>query len=301
MYVYMGDGIDTKTNLYTEVIDSKYMGARMPKVKIRTVLQTVDDVNYNKRIYPKYLVEKAIQSLQPLIQSRTLLGELDHPVLTGNSEADEYRHFVVLYDNVSHIINKMWLEDNMVMGEIETTSTDNGYKLAGLIMDGIKVGFSVRAVGECKTRSDGITEIAAPFEIITYDCVSNPSHEKARMIEIVKEHFMNQNKIMGCLSESNVLVNRVDVVNNMFNDKLLTENINKSKSTNNLESLLETLEMNLKHNKLVEADNIIDQLIESYFDEKEYKKEKNLVDFLNDYINKKDPVEEIFKKYFGVK
>jgi len=42
-------------------------------------------------------------------------------------------------------------------------------------------------------------------------------------------------------------------------------------------------------------------LIESYFDEKEYKKEKNLVDFLNDYINKKDPVEEIFKKYFGVK
>ena len=32
MYV-MGDGIDAKTNLYTEVIDSRYMGTRMPKVK----------------------------------------------------------------------------------------------------------------------------------------------------------------------------------------------------------------------------------------------------------------------------
>lgn len=297
MYIYLDNGID-KTNLYTEVVDSKYMGSRMPKVKIRTVLQTTDDVNFNKRIYPRYLVEKAINSLQPLIQSRTLLGELDHPVLTGNTEVDEYRHFVVLYDNVSHIINKMWMDGNMVMGEIETTSTDNGYKLAGLIMDGVKVGFSVRAVGECKTRSDGITEITTPFEIITYDCVSNPSHEKARMIEIVKEHFTNSKKRASYLTESNILVDRFDIVNGMFNSKPLTEN----KIKNDLETLLKLLEINLKHNKLMEAENTVDKLIENYlYDEEEYKKEKNLIDFLDDYINNKEPMDVLFKKYFGIK
>lgn len=288
MFVYMGDG---SLNTDMELVEQKQIGSRMPKTKIRSVLQTTDDVNKNKRIYPKNIVERALTSLSPLIETRTLLGELDHPVLTGNNEADGYRHFVVLYDNVSHIIEQLWMDGNCVMGTIETTLTDSGYKMAGLIMDGVKVGFSVRALGESRSRPDGITEIAAPFEIITYDCVSNPSHAKARMVEVVQENF-DRSKLNNCFSESNVIVDRMNLVEAAFNSKLI--------KGNTLENMVKELEMKITQNKLMEADKKVDNLLAYYMYESEEKQDKDLADFLDEYINGKAPIEEVFKKYFKI-
>ncbi len=284
MYVYMGDG-----SYGLELLEQKQLGARMPKAKIKTILQTTDDINKNKRIYPRKIIERALVSLAPLVESRTLLGELDHPVLTGNDEADGYRHFVVLYDNVSHIIEKIWLDGNCVMGIVETTLTDSGFKMAGLIMDGVKVGFSVRALGESRTRPDGITEIAAPFEIITYDCVSNPSHAKARMVEVVKENF-DRSKIGSCFSESSVVVDRMNLVEAAFMSKL-------SKG-NTLEKMVTELETKINQNKLMEAEKTIDKLLAYYLYESEDKQDSDLVNFLDEYINGGANIDVVFKKYF---
>jgi hypothetical protein len=288
MYVYMGDSFH---NFDMELVEQKQMGSRMPKAKIKSVLQTVDDVNKNKRIYPKNILERALTTLSPMIQTRTLLGELDHPVLTGNNEADGYRHFVVLYDNVSHIIEKMWIDGTAVMGTIETTLTDNGFKMAGLIMDGVKVGFSVRALGESKSRPDGVTEIAAPFEIITYDCVSNPSHSKARMVEVVKENF-DRNRRTNCFAESDILVDRMDLVETAFNSELI--------DGNNLENMVTELEKKINQNKYREADRQVDNLLTLYLNEEEGKEDRDLVYFLDEYINGEEPIEKVFKKYFKV-
>jgi hypothetical protein len=137
-----------------------------PQVKIKTILQTCDDVNKNKRIYPKSVLMHGVEKIRPLIEQHALTGEMDHPVPSGNSETDSYRHFVVLYQNTSHIIEDIYFEGNKVMGIVKTASTQKGRDLAGLIMDGVPVGFSLRAMGESEVNSSGITTIKEPFEMV---------------------------------------------------------------------------------------------------------------------------------------
>lgn len=47
-----------------------------PKVKIKAILQTTDETNKNKRIYPKEILQEAVEKLKPLIKSHALTGEL---------------------------------------------------------------------------------------------------------------------------------------------------------------------------------------------------------------------------------
>ncbi len=148
-----------------QILESTMRGGR-PKVKIKAVLQTADDPNKNKRIYPKEVLMRGVEKLKPLIEQHALTGELDHPIPTSQSETDSYRHFVVLYQNTSHIINDIYFEGNKVMGIVETASTAKGFDLAGLINDGVPVGFSLRAMGESEVNSSGITTIKEPFEMI---------------------------------------------------------------------------------------------------------------------------------------
>ena len=137
-----------------------------PQVKIKAIMQTTDEVNKNKRIYPKDVLAEGIEKIRPLIEQHALTGELDHPVPSSNSETDSYRHFVVLYQNTSHIIEDLYFEGNKVMGIVKTASTAKGRDLAGLILDGVPVGFSLRALGESEVNSSGITTIKRPFEMV---------------------------------------------------------------------------------------------------------------------------------------
>ena len=138
-----------------------------PQVRIKTILQTCDDVNKNKRIYPKEVLQRAVEKIRPMMEQHALTGELDHPVPSGASETDSYRHFVVLYQNTSHIIENIYFEGNKVMGIVKTASTQKGRDMAGLIMDGVPVGFSLRAMGESEVNSSGITTIKDPFEMVS--------------------------------------------------------------------------------------------------------------------------------------
>ncbi len=274
----------------TELLETSSAGYRMPKARIKTVLQTLNEVNKNKRIYPRYIIEKSLNEIRPIIKSRSLLGELDHPLVTGNDEADSYRHFVVLYEKASHIFEDIYIENNIVYGIVETSLTDPGFKMAGLIMDHVPVGFSLRAIGESKVRSDGITEVTNPFNIITYDCVSNPSHAKARMVEVVSENFnkFRENVIPNVYLENDVIFDRSDLLRNSFNIKT---------SSTNLEQIVESLEKKLKAKRFVEADTIIDTLVKGYIGDVPEYQTPNVINFLDDYINSKAPVEDIFKKY----
>ena len=48
-------------------------------MKIRGLFQRADEVNQNKRKYPKKVLESSIKNLEPLIKENRLCGELDHP------------------------------------------------------------------------------------------------------------------------------------------------------------------------------------------------------------------------------
>lgn len=274
----------------TELLETSSVGYRMPKARIKTVLQTLNEVNKNKRVYPKYILEKSLNEIRPIIKSRSLLGELDHPLVTGNDEADSYRHFVVLYEKASHIFEDIYIENNVVYGIVETSLTDPGFKMAGLIMDKVPVGFSLRAIGESKVRPDGVTEVSNPFNIITYDCVSNPSHAKARMVEVVSENFnkFREDTIPNVYLENDVIFDRSDLLRNTFNIKL---------PTGNLEQIVESLEKKLKSKRFTEADATVDEMVQGYVGDLPEYQTPEVINFLDEYINAKAPVEDIFEKY----
>jgi len=274
----------------TELLETSSAGYRMPKARIKTVLQTLNEVNKNKRIYPRYILEKSLNELRPIIKSRSLLGELDHPLVLGNDEADSYRHFVVLYEKASHIFEDIYIDDNVVYGIVETSLTDPGFKMAGLIMDQVPVGFSLRAIGESKVRHDGVTEVTNPFSIITYDCVSNPSHAKARMVEVVSENFnkFREDTVPSVYLEHDVIYDRSDLLENVLHTK---------RPSFSLEQIVESLETKLKSKQLTEANKDIDSMIYGYIGDVTDYQSSDVINFLDDYINGKGPVEELFDKY----
>jgi len=269
------------------------MGHKMPKAKIRTVLQTMDEVNRNNRIYPQKILERAITDVDPLIKNRTLLGELDHPVVTGNDQADAYRHFVVLYEKVSHIIEDVKIEGNTIYATVETCLTDNGFKMAGLIMDKVPVGFSLRAIGETRQKRGGILEIKDPFNIITYDCVSNPSHASARMTQVVGEN------VNSWLSEgSMVSLNNNDGTVCCDRSNVLVECMNRS-NDNKLENIVERLEKNINQNRLVDAERNVDSILSGYLSESQEYRTSSIEDFLDAHINGNEPLQALFDKYLA--
>jgi hypothetical protein len=124
-------------------------------------------------MYPYTILDENMRRLQESIDEGGLVGELDHP-------SDSIIHFA----NASHKINKLWWENNVMMGEGEILSTPMGLVLQKLIENGVRVGMSSRGVGNGKVNEDGILVIGESYKLITFDAVADPSTFKAYQKEI---------------------------------------------------------------------------------------------------------------------
>lgn len=132
---------------------------------IRGKFQEADSKNRNNRIYPRSVLDPQVQALQMVIEQQGgILGELDHP-------ADSVIH----YENTSHIVTKLWWENNTLMGEARILNTPSGMILKSLIQEGINPGISSRGVGSGKMNREGLTVINDGFRLITFDAVADPS------------------------------------------------------------------------------------------------------------------------------
>lgn len=130
--------------------------------------------NRNGRIYPKELWENVLSSdyVKEMIESHGLVGELDHP---------EERLEISL-QNVSHVINDMWIEGDKVMGTIDILPTPSGKIVSELLDYGTDIGISSRGAG-----SVGANNIVDPdYQFVTFDFVARPSCEAARLNMIVE-------------------------------------------------------------------------------------------------------------------
>lgn len=148
------------------------------KAFFRMILQTVDEKNQNKRIYPSSVVMEALKECRPRMERRSFYGELDHPFPMGNDEYDGVRQTTVALKEASHIVREYELDGNKVIGELETLRTDNGRTLLGLLHDKTGVGISMRGMAELEKRADA-SIVKSPLTIICYDAVSLPSHSSA--------------------------------------------------------------------------------------------------------------------------
>jgi len=152
--------------------------------KFKGKFQEAGAVNKNKRMYPYDVLNENVKKLQPLIEARQLIGELDHPT-------DSIVHFA----NASHLITRLWWENKVLMGEGEILNTPSGKLLRSLINDNVRVGISSRGVGNGKLNENGILVISEGYKLITFDVVSDPSTYDAYQQKVVSKATRTENKI----------------------------------------------------------------------------------------------------------
>lgn len=142
---------------------------------VEGVVQRANAKNGNGRVYPKDTLEREIDKYKATyIKENRALGELDHPESP-----------IINLKNVCHNILDLWWDGDDVMGKIEILPTPSGNILKALLIAGITVGISSRAMGSVKQIGETV-EVQDDLELVCWDFVSTPSTQGAFM-EIVSE------------------------------------------------------------------------------------------------------------------
>jgi len=176
------------------------------KIVAEAVFQKCDDSNANGHKFPKRVLMAAVNEIASEVESRHLVGELDHP----DDINDVNRIATIALKNVSHVITKLAMDGNYVVGRFETIDTPNGNILATLLREKLKVGVSIRAITD-QDISYGLDSVDTinEFTLITYDAVHNPAYSDAYVKSIVSSCYKLPN-------------NNYVIPENVNSDKLIT-------------------------------------------------------------------------------
>tara|TARA_A100001201_G_scaffold120884_1_gene104406 strand:+ start:266 stop:940 length:675 start_codon:yes stop_codon:yes gene_type:complete len=127
-----------------------------------------EDVNRNKRYYPKAELKKEVDRyIENMVRENRSMGELNHPT---TAEVD--------LERACHMVTDIWQEGNIFYGKSKVLSTPCGQIVSSLINDGVKVGMSSRALGQLTEESNGVNRVS-DLKLVAVDCVSDPSCPKA--------------------------------------------------------------------------------------------------------------------------
>ena len=167
------------------------------KAIFKIVLQTADDINQNKRMYPKKVLVEAMKNAEDRINKRRFMGECDHPLISGVEATDGIRQTTVMLKEAAVLIRNYEFQGNKLVGELETLRTPNGRIILGLLQDRVTIGTSLRGLAELEHKN-GVNVVQAPLYTIAYDMVSLPSHVSS-IVNFSEMTFENKN----LLTESN--------------------------------------------------------------------------------------------------
>jgi len=136
--------------------------------QIEGVFAQAEAANRNKRMYPKAVMENAVNKyVKEQVSTGRAVGELNHP--EGPT---------VNLDKVSHRITELQFEGNDVMGKALILDTPMGKIVKGLLDGGCQLGVSTRGMGSLEKRN-GIMEVKEDFILNTVDIVQDPSAPNA--------------------------------------------------------------------------------------------------------------------------
>lgn len=139
-------------------------GKNSDTMKIKGVFGRCNEKNNNGRIYPTSVLEGQLQKVQPLISERRLCGELDHP-----------QNDTVKLSNASHLITKLEMKGDELIGEAEILKTPAGLTAKALVEGGVKIGISSRGMGTLSEDAKGNKIVNEDFRLVTFDLVADPS------------------------------------------------------------------------------------------------------------------------------
>jgi hypothetical protein len=131
---------------------------------IEGVFAQADQKNRNGRIYPKAIMESAVNKyVEEQVSKKRAVGELNHP--EGPT---------VNLDKVSHLITDLRFEGNNVVGKAQILDTPMGKIVKGLLEGGVQLGVSTRGMGSLEQRN-GVMYVKDDFHLATVDIVQDPS------------------------------------------------------------------------------------------------------------------------------
>lgn len=152
-----------------ESIDDKASG----NLYIEGIFLQAEVPNGNGRIYPKRIMEKAVEKyIKEQVSCKQSLGELNHP--GDRSYPDPLKSALV--------IEKLWWKGNDVYGRARIVEGDHaeGDKVAALIRAGWIPGVSSRGLGSLKKNSRGLNEVQEGYRLtVGVDVVWGPSAPNA--------------------------------------------------------------------------------------------------------------------------
>jgi hypothetical protein len=194
-----------KKNALTEDVN----GQEQPVMRVTGLFQMGDSQNANGRVYPtRDVLTPAVESIQQDVQSRSVLGEFDHP-------SDAKIHL----DRISHLITKIWMEGRKVYGEAEIMHRlPCGAALRGLFEHKVRVGISSRGVGDMEVMEQGgqeIYRVMPGYAFVTWDAVAEPSVNGAilNIQEGLNKRLRpvrQESKRLGPKAYQNLLVKEID-------------------------------------------------------------------------------------------
>jgi len=152
---------------YTEndvscIVEKKENGEK--NYVIEGVFAQADQKNRNGRVYPKPIMEAAVNKyVTEQVSKKRAVGELNHP--EGPT---------VNLDKVSHLITDLKFEGNNVVGKAQILETPMGKIVKGLLEGGVQLGVSTRGMGSLENRN-GVAYVKEDFILSTVDIVQDPS------------------------------------------------------------------------------------------------------------------------------
>lgn len=171
---------------------------KKPGLYIEGIFLQAEVVNRNKRLYPKKILEKAIDRyITEQVKTSQALGELNHP---PRAMVDPMQAAI--------IIEEMWWKGNNVYGRARIIEGDNGPgdKLAANIRAGWKPGVSSRGLGSVKDSGRGFNIVQEGFRLtVGVDVVWGPSAPEAYVtpFEINESINTNEPKVINKMNFDN--------------------------------------------------------------------------------------------------
>ena len=154
------------TNDVQCIVEKKENGEK--KYVIEGVFAQADKKNRNGRVYPKPILENAVNKyVKEQVKTHRAVGELNHP--EGPT---------VNLDKVSHLITDLKFEGTNVVGKAQVLPTPMGKIVEGLLEGGVQLGVSTRGMGSL-VQKNGAMEVGKDFILSTVDIVQDPSAPEA--------------------------------------------------------------------------------------------------------------------------
>jgi len=139
------------------------------RLYIKGPYMMASEVNKNKRIYDlENMVTEVARYEKEMIKADRAMGELNHPT---TAEVD--------LERACHIVTEMKQDGNIFYGKSKVLNTPTGEIVKNLVLDGVRVGMSSRALGKIDQEGDSEIGHVTEMKLVAIDCVADPSYSDA--------------------------------------------------------------------------------------------------------------------------